>query len=88
MAGESESAAPHTVMFAQIRAWLLRVPFKPFRIVTTSGRAYLVPTADHASVTVKSRMIHHAFDDGDVAEIHALHVATVESVGPRRRRAA
>lgn len=88
MADESESIAPHTILFATVRARLSRVPFEPFRLVTTSGQRYVVPTPDHAGVTVRARMIHIMGDDGGVADIHSLHIAALESVRPRRRRAA
>jgi hypothetical protein len=83
MARESfEAGSPQTVLFAEVRRRLLSTPFEPFRIVTTSGRAYNVPTADHASVLPPLRMIY-LYDDRDGGvEIHALHIASIE----RRRK--
>jgi len=83
--GFPEAGTPQTVLFAKVRSRLNRTPFEPFRIVTTSGRAYPVPTADHAVVGPISRMIHIAEDDGCEVDIHALHVAPIEPL-PRRKK--
>lgn len=66
----------------------MQVPFEPFLIVTTSGRAYEVPTADHASVLPLLRTIQIARDDGSSVDLHALHVSAIEPLPRRRRRAA
>jgi hypothetical protein len=83
-----DAGAPHTVLFATVRQRLNQVPFKPFRIVTTSGRAYDVPTADHAGVVPLLRTIQIARDDGSAIDLHALHVSAIEPLPKRRRRAA
>jgi len=75
--------APHTVLFAKVRSRLSQVPFEPFRIITTSGAAYEVPTADHAGVTPILRVIHIGRDDGSEVDLHALHVASIESLPHR-----
>jgi hypothetical protein len=80
--------APHTVIFAEVRAQLAQVPFKPFRLVTTSGQSYEVPTADHISTFPLARMISIWGDDETMVHVHALHVAAVEPIRKRRRRAA
>jgi hypothetical protein len=82
-----EPGAPHTVLFAKIRERLNAVPFEPFKIITTSGRAYDVPTADHAGVVPILRTISVADDNGGSVEIHALHVASIERLRKRRRAA-
>lgn len=82
-----EAGAPHTVLFAKVRARLAKTPFEPFVIVTSSGRAYLVPTPDHAGVVPALRLIHVAHDDGSETDIHALHVAAIEPLRKRKRAA-
>jgi len=84
----SEAGAPHTALFVKVRQLLNQTPFRPFRVVTTSGRSYDVPTVDHAAVTPISRFIHITPDEGGDIEIHALHIASIEPLRPRRRRPA
>ena len=83
-----EAGAPQTVLFARVKQHLERAPFVPFRIVTTSGRSYDVPTADHAVLFPKLRLIIVADDFGGSVDIHALHVASIEPLRPRSRRRA
>jgi hypothetical protein len=59
--------------------------------VTSSGRAYDVPTADHIGFLPLSRLIQVIHDDFSTTEIHALHVASIEPLRRtrvRRKRAA
>ncbi|MSU48373.1 MAG: hypothetical protein EXS37_04645 [Opitutus sp.] len=83
-----EAGAPQTVLFALIKDRLNRAPFVPFRIVTTSGRAYEVPTADHAVVFPKLRVVYIADDSDGGVEIHTLPVSAIESLRPRPRKRA
>jgi len=85
---DSSDFAPQTVMFAKIRERLAQMPFEPFRLVTTSGKSYAVPTSDHASTLGVLRIISVARDDGSSVDLHALHVAAIEPLPRRRRRAA
>ena len=55
-----EAGAPQTVLFALVKRHLTQVPFEPFRIVTASGRAADVPTADHAAPPSASGSIANA----------------------------
>ena len=82
-----EAGTPSTVLFAEVRKRLLHLPFEPFRIVTTSGLVYDVPTGDHASVLPVLRMIYVADDRHGSTSIHALHVSAVEPLRKRRRAA-
>jgi hypothetical protein len=68
-----------------IKERMTRTPFVPFRIVTTSGRAYDVPTADHAGVVPKLRTITIVNDSGGTIDIHTLHVSSIESFRRLRR---
>lgn len=53
-------------------------PFEPFTIVTTSGRRYPVPSADHAGINpTSSRVVVWFGDDGSVT-VGGLHVAAIE----------
>lgn len=63
-------------------------PFVPFRIVTTSGRTYDVPTVDHVGFLNISRMILIELDNFESVNIHALHVAAIEPLKRSRRRRA
>ena len=83
-----EPISPQTVLYAQVQARLVQTPFVPFRIVTTSGKAYPVPTADHASALRLLRTIEVANDDCSITSIHALHISAIEPLRVRRRRRA
>jgi hypothetical protein len=84
-----DGGAPQTLAFARMRKHVEQRPFAPFRIVTTSGRVYDVPTADHVGLLPLTRMILIAYDSGDSVDIPALHVASIEPLRRvRRRRAA
>ena len=76
-----EAGAPQTVLFARVRQHAKRTPFVPFRIVTTSGRSYDVPTADHIGFLDIARLILVWDDSAGATDIHALHVAAIEPLG-------
>ena len=80
-----ESGTPQTVLFARVRKYVEQRPFAPFRIVTTSGRAYDVPTVDHVGLLPISRMILVGYDSGESVDIHALHIAAIEPLRKSRR---
>jgi len=82
-----EAGSRQTVLFAKLKERLNRTPFAPFRVVTTSGRKYRIPTSDHAVLFPMLRMLYIADDSGGEVEIHALHVSSIESLHPRRRAA-
>jgi len=85
---QPEAGALQTVLFARVKQRLERAPFVPFRIVTTSGRAYDVPTQDHAALFPMLRLIIVADDHGGSTDIHALHIAAIEPLPRRRSRSA
>jgi hypothetical protein len=65
-------------MIGDIRQHLHAVPFEPFTIVTTSGRRYPVPSADHAGLNPAStRVVVWCGDDSSVT-VAGLHVAAIE----------
>jgi hypothetical protein len=82
-----EAGTPQTVAFARVRKYVERRPFQPFRIVTTSGRVYDVPTVDHVGLLPWSRLILVAFGVESI-DIPALHVAAIEPLRRQRRRRA
>jgi len=55
-------------MIEQLREYLHREPFQPFRIVTTSGKAYDVVSPD--SVAVAESYLFYCFPHSD----HSAHV--------------
>ena len=57
---------------------------EPFRIVTTSGRAYDVPTADHAVLHPMLRTVTLVDDSDGSLEIYSLHISTIERLKRRR----
>lgn len=81
-----EAGSPQTVIFALLKKYLNQTPFEPFRVVTTSGRAYEVPTADHAGLLPKLRELTIADDSGGTIAIHTLHVSAIEKLQRRRGR--
>lgn len=88
MTPDSEAGGPSAEIIAEIRARLLQTPFQPFRIVTTSGKCYDVPTADHAGAIPLLKTVQVVRDDLSSTTIHALHIAAVEPLPPRRRKRA
>ena len=54
------------------------LPFVPFKIRTTDGRKYVVPTSDHAVVRPSgSRVIIFGDNDQDIY-LSGLHIVAVE----------
>jgi hypothetical protein len=66
-------------MIGDIRQHLEAVPFEPFTIVTSSGRRYSVPSADHAGLNPRGSRVVVWFDDDDASvTIAGLHVVAIE----------
>ena len=65
-------------MIGDIRQLLHAVPFEPFTIVTTSGRRYPVPSADHAGLSPASTRVVVWFGDDSSVTVAGLHVAAIE----------
>jgi hypothetical protein len=65
-------------MVEKIRQLLHMMPFVPFKIRTTDGREYVVPTADHAVVRpTGTRVIIFGDQDQDIY-LSGLHIVAVE----------
>ena len=65
-------------MISDIRSHLEAAPFEPFMIVTSSGRRYPVPSADHASSNPQGTRVVVWFDNGSGVTIAGLHIAAIE----------
>ena len=64
-------------MIPRIRELLHATPFEPFVVRTSDGRAYVVPTRDHAAVSPRATYVVVFADDDSNAKISGLHVAAV-----------
>ncbi|HEV2393852.1 MAG TPA: hypothetical protein VG146_15980 [Verrucomicrobiae bacterium] len=65
-------------MIGDIRKHLRATPFEPFTIVTSSGRRYAVPSADHANSNPQGTRVVVWFDDDTSVTIAGLHVSAIE----------
>jgi hypothetical protein len=65
-------------MVGDVRQMLETTPFEPFAIITTGGRRYPVPTADHAGINPIGNRVVIWFDDGSGVTIAGLHIASIE----------
>ncbi len=65
-------------MIGDIRQHLQAAPFEAFTIVTSSGRRYSVPSADHAGLNPRGTRVVVWFDDDASVTIAGLHVAAIE----------
>jgi hypothetical protein len=74
--------SPGSVNLAELQPRLNAVPFAPFRIVTTSGKSYDVPTPDHLTIMRRSRRVVVEDDHLGGAHISPLHIAAIEPVAP------
>jgi hypothetical protein len=70
-------------MIADIRQRLLRRPFEPFVIVTSSGQRYRVPTAEHAGINPQGNRAVVWFDDGSGVDFSGLYITALEKEAPQ-----
>jgi hypothetical protein len=75
-------------MIKDIRQRLQTGPFRPFYVVTSSGRRYRVASADHASINPRGNRVLVWFDDGSGLTISGLHIVALEEEKPQRAKAA
>ncbi len=68
-------------MIHQVKKLLAALPFVPFKIRTSDGREFLVPTSEHAHVAPSNVFLTLYDDDGLATHISGLHIASVESTG-------
>jgi len=64
-------------MLKQIAALLVRTPFEPFSIVTTSGNEYRVEHPENAAV-VGPRVVVMLPGGGGVVTLGGLHIAEIK----------
>jgi hypothetical protein len=69
---------PVTVTLTKIRKLQRAAPFQPFVVVTSSGKSYSIPTADHVTVMGLTHRIVIEFDDCTWVDLSPLHVTAVE----------
>jgi len=72
-------------MVEKIRQLLHMVPFMPFKIRTTDGREYLVPTADHAVVRPSGTRVIIFGDNEQDIYLSGLQIVAVEEEAPSSR---
>jgi hypothetical protein len=72
-------------MIGDIRQHLQAAPFEPFTIVTSSGRRYAVPSADHAGLNPRASRVVVWFDDDSSVTVAGLHVVAIEKGLPLGR---
>jgi hypothetical protein len=65
-------------MVGDIRRHLEPSRFEPLTIVTSSGRRYAVPSADHASSNPQATRVVVWLDDDSSVTIAGPHVAAIE----------
>jgi len=66
-------------MLTKIREFLKAAPFVPFKIKTSDGREYLIPTPDHAFAPPEKYARVIVFDDADhETQLSMLHIVGVE----------
>ena len=65
-------------MVGDIRQHLEAAPFEAFTIVTSSGRRYAVPSADHAGLNPQASRVVVWFDDDSSVTISGLHISAIE----------
>jgi hypothetical protein len=66
-------------MIPQIRRLLHAVPFVPFKIRTSDGKEYVIPTADHALASPDKPGVVVSDDDGLYTILSGLHIVSVET---------
>ncbi len=74
-------------MIADVRQFLEAGPFEPFSIVTSSGKCYRVPSADHASINPQGSRVVVWFDEESGVIVSGLHIAAVEREAPKNANA-
>ncbi|MDQ6655822.1 MAG: hypothetical protein M3Y80_08420, partial [Verrucomicrobiota bacterium] len=67
-------------MIPRIRELLDASPFVAFKIRTSDGREYIIPTPDHATITPKGTRVLVFGDDESQTDVAALHVAAVSAL--------
>jgi hypothetical protein len=77
---------PSTIILAELNERLGASPFVPFVIITSSGKAYEVPTPDHLTITRLLRRVSVERDDGTASSVNLLLVTAIEPLSPAGQR--
>jgi len=67
-------------MILRIRELLRAAPYIPFKIKTSEGKEYIIPTGDHAKVTPTNSRVLIFGDDESQVTLSGLHIVAVEEV--------
>jgi hypothetical protein len=70
-------------MIEEIYRLLSLRPFERFRIVSSSGEHYDVPTPDHAGLNPRHNRVVVWFDDGGSVTLSSLHITAIEKTAGR-----
>ena len=65
-------------MIQRIKDLLKAAPFVPFKIKTSDGHEYVVPTGDHAFVSPNNSQVIIYKDDDVHVTLSGLHIVAVE----------
>ena len=65
-------------MIQKIRELLRAVPFGPFKIKTSDGSEFMVPTPDHAAITPQNSRVLVFGDDESQKTLSGLHSVAIE----------
>lgn len=72
-------------MIQRLKELLRAVPFAPFKIKTSDGSEFSVPTSDHAAVTPNNARAFIFGDDESQKTLAGLHIVAIdESTQPAR----
>jgi hypothetical protein len=71
-------------MIQRIKELLRAVPFSPFKIKTSDGNEYAVPTADHAAIALGNSRVLVFGDDESMKTLSGLHIVAVEETTQAR----
>jgi hypothetical protein len=69
-------------MIQKIKELLRATPFVPFKIKTSDGSEFIVPTADHAAITPQNSRVLIFGDDESQKTLSGLHIVAVEEGNP------
>jgi hypothetical protein len=71
-------------MIQRIKELLRAVPFAPFKIRTSDGSVFAIPTSDHAAVSPNSTRVFIFGDDDSQKTLSGLHIVAIEETTQAR----
>jgi hypothetical protein len=69
-------------MIQRIKELLRAVPFTPFKIRTSDGSEFVVPTPDHAAIALGNSRVLIFGDDESQKTLSGLHIVAIEEGNP------